>query len=146
MGSGRILGVGRLEGVWLRLPPQLSSRLPGPNLHFGVPAVAVEGHLLKEGLPTAVRGVHLGGQDTGHGSGAGCHQLPFVPGSRPGSCLLQDVLYEADQKGAGLGMELVIACREGQRMPGSRLGPAATVHPAGAPRPHSPSTALSKLT
>lgn len=85
MGSGRILGVGRLEGVWLRLPPQLSSRPPGPNLHFGVPAVTVEGHLLKEGLPTAVRGVHLGGRTRGTGQALAATSFPSSPA--PGQAL-----------------------------------------------------------
>ena len=39
----------------------------------------------------------------------------------PGSCLLQNVLNEADEKGAGLGVKLVIPCGEGG-MPGLRLG------------------------
>lgn len=138
MGSGRILGVGRLEcsvgsrsrathtHTWLSpFPPHL-------NLHLSIPAAIVEHHLLVEGLPAAVRRVHLG---TGVGGWVRLCPPPvsLLPCSWLGSCLLQDALDEADQKGAGLGMELVIPCREGEgRMLGSRLGPKGRGAPEGA--------------
>ena len=91
------------------------------HLHLGFPAVVGDHHLLVEGLPTAVGRVHLGAGLKGHWSGSSSQQLPFIPCSWPGSCLLQNVLNEADEKGAGLGVKLVIPCREGG-MPALRLG------------------------
>lgn len=45
-------------------------------------------------------------------------QLPPTPCSWLDSCLLQDVLNDADQKGAGFGMELVIPYRKGHQAQG----------------------------
>ena len=119
------------EGVWCGFrvahvfptaPPPHTALFPArPHLHLGFPAVVGDHHLLVEGLPTAVGRVHLRARLEGHWSGSSGQQLPFIPCSWPGSCLLQNVLNEADEKGAGLGVKLVIPCGEGG-MPGLRLG------------------------
>lgn len=83
-----------------RLPPHHPkvSPLPDcPNIHFCIPAVIVECHLLVKSLPTAVRRVHLwAGWEAWSSSGHTHPQLPSVPCSWLDSCLLQYVLNEAD--------------------------------------------------
>lgn len=107
------------------------------HLHLGFPAVVGDHHLLVEGLPTAVGRVHLGAGLGGHWSGSSGQQLPFIPCSWPGSCLLQNVLNEADEKGAGLGVKLVIPCGEGGML-GLRLGTQGQGAPNGARWRHCP--------
>lgn len=65
-----------------------------------------------ERLSTVVRGIHL---DEGHKSALAhfalhSHEILSSPAPVPvPSCLLQDILNEADEKGAGLSMELAIS-------------------------------------
>lgn len=69
-----------------------------------------ECHLFIERLSTVVRGIHL---DEGHKSALAhfaLHSHEILSSLAPvPSCLLQDILNEADEKGAGLSMEFAIS-------------------------------------
>lgn len=97
MGRGRILRKSRLKASGDSVSPESPPRSRHFYLHFSIPAGVGECHLFIECLSTVVRGVHL---DERHRSASApfslhSHEILSSPAPVP-SCLLQDILNEAD--------------------------------------------------